>query len=354
MLRVWRTYNMRLRIFCMWAAVLLVLAISGCSQKSEWEIARLSGETMGTTWSVAVRPAPNEADSTKLQADLQRHLDRINGLMSTYDPNSEISRFNARTETSWFEISPETAEVIRLAQRISQLTDGAFDISVGPLVELWGFGAAPRPGKIPSAFQVAEVLAGVGYQKLRLRSDPPAIRKELPQLQIDLSAIAKGYAVDVVARQLEKLGVDNYLVEIGGELKAAGLRGEETPWRIAIEKPLEDRREVATVFPMTDTALATSGNYRNFFIEDGQRYAHTLDPAIGRPVRHRLASVTVLDPSCARADALATALMVMGETRAQRFSVEHDIPVYFFIHENESLISQASPAYEGVLNKVGP
>jgi len=335
-------------------AVVLTLAICGCSRKSDSEIARLSGETMGTTWSAAVRPAPDAAGAARLREDLQRHLDRINGLMSTYDPASEISRFNTLAETTWFEISPETAEVVGLAQDISRLTDGTFDISVGPLVELWGFGATPRPTKIPSAFEVAKVLAGVGYQKLQLRSNPPAIRKELPQLQIDLSAIAKGYAVDVLAEQLENRGIDNYLVEIGGELKAAGLRNADTPWRIAIEKPLEDRREVAEVFPLTDTALATSGNYRNFFIEDGERYAHTLDPATGLPIRDRLASVTVLDPSCARADALATALMVMGEERARRFSTEHGIPVYFFIHENEALVTAASPAFGSLLNEVRP
>lgn len=353
--RAWRTFSMRRRI-CL-AAMLLVLplvAVGGCRQEPGSDIARLGGETMGTTWSAAVRPVPAGTDPAALQAELQRHLDRINGLMSTYDPASEVSRFNAWPETGWFAVSPETAAVIGLAQEISHMTEGAFDISVGPLVELWGFGAAPHPAKVPSAFQLATVLASVGYEKLHLRNDPPAIRKELAQLQIDLSAIAKGYAVDVLAEQLEQRGVVNYLVEIGGELKAAGLRSADTPWRIAIEKPLEDRREVATVFPLTDTALATSGNYRNFFIEDGQRYAHTLDPATGLPVRHRLASVTVLDSSCARADALATALMVMGEDRAYRFSTEHDIPVYFFIHQNEALTSQASPAFDALLNEAAP
>lgn len=340
------------RLCLLLCGILLLILAGGCHREEPSDILRLTGETMGTTWSVALFPAPDTVDAATLRQGLQQRLDQINSLMSTYDPASEISRFNTQTGTDWFAISDETARVIALSQDISTLTDGAFDISVGPLVELWGFGAAPRGKTIPSEDLLGQTLAQVGYGNIRLRRDPPAVSKELPELRIDLSAVAKGYAVDALAELLRQRGISNYLVEIGGELLASGQRGDGSPWRIAIEKPLEDMREVATVFQLTDTALATSGNYRNFYVENGQRFAHTLDPASGRPTRNRLASVTVLDPSCARADALATALMVMGEVKAPQFSAVHGIAAYFFIFENETLEVFASPAFEAFMEEV--
>jgi thiamine biosynthesis lipoprotein len=274
--------------------------------------------------------------------------------MSTYDPASEVSRFNNQSGTGWFAISAETARVIELSLEISALTEGAFDISVGPLVELWGFGATPRGEGLPSDEQVRQALSRVGYRNLRLRREPTAVSKLNPELRIDLSAVAKGYAVDALAELLRQQGIRNYLVEVGGELQMAGQRSEGSPWRIAIEKPLEEMREVATIFHFTDTAVATSGNYRNFFIENGQRYAHTLDPVTGRPTRNKLASVTVLDQNCARADAMATALMVMGADRARRFCETHQIAAYFFIHEKTSLDDYASPAFQAFLKGIRP
>jgi len=336
---------MRRQLFCLLTSILLLVLTSGCQKEHPSEIIRLSGRTMGTTWSVALRPAPGGTDTAILQQRLQQRLDQINGLMSTYDPASELSRFNSWAGTGWFDLSPETARVIDLSLKISRLTGGAFDVSVGPLVELWGFGPTPRGENLPSRQQVEAALARVGYQNISLRLDPAAVSKQIPELHIDLSAIAKGYAVDALAEQLRQQGISNFLVEIGGEMQLAGQREDNSPWRIAIEKPLEDRREVATVFQLTDTALATSGDYRNFYVENGQRFSHTLDPATGMPVRNRLASVTVVDQSCARADALATALMVMGEDRGRMFCETHQIAAYFFIHEGTTLSTYASPAF---------
>ena len=326
--------------------VLLLALLGGCQQKNATETLHLSGQTMGTTWSVAMLPEPDGTDAAALEQRLQERLDQINRLMSTYDPQSELSRFNDQTSTDWFAISEETAEVIELSLAISRLTDGAFDISVGPLVELWGFGATPRGDKIPGADQVKESLARVGYQNIRLRRNPAAVSKQVPGLRIDLSAVAKGYAADALAEILEHRGIDNYLVEIGGELQISGHRSDGGPWQIAIEKPLEGRREVATILPLTNTALATSGNYRNFYQEDGQRYAHTLDPVSGKPIRDKLVSVTVLDQSCARADALATALMVLGEEKGRQLCEKHQIAAYFLIHENTSTEVYTSPAFQ--------
>jgi thiamine biosynthesis lipoprotein len=333
-------------------SVLLLTLATGCQQQETIETIYLSGQTMGTTWSVAMLPNLGGTDTAALERLLQERLDQINRLMSTYDPQSELSRFSDQASTDWFGISEETAQVIELSLDISRLSGGAFDISVGPLVELWGFGAKVRGNKIPSEAQVSESLAQVGYEKIRLRRHPAAISKQIPGLRIDLSAVAKGYAVDALAEILGQQGISNYLVEIGGELRISGHRGDGAPWRIAIEKPLDGVREVATIFPLTDTALATSGNYRNFYLEDGQRYSHTIDPVSGKPARHKLASVTVLAQNCARADALATALMVLGEEKARQLCEENQIAAYFLIHEKTSTVVYASPAFRTFVGEV--
>jgi thiamine biosynthesis lipoprotein len=293
------------------SSVLLLVLICGCQQGEISDRLHLSGQTMGTTWSLNMVVGSSDTDSAVLKQLLQARLDQINGLMSTYDPKSELSRFNTLASTDWYPVSEDTARVIDVSQEISALSDGAFDISIGPLVELWGFGAAERGERIPTEGQIRENLARIGYKNIQLRREPTAIKKQYPELQIDLSAVAKGYAVDALAKILEQQGVRNYLLEIGGELQISGHRGDDTPWQIAIEEPLEGVREVAAIFPLTNTALATSGNYRNFYVEDGQRYSHTINPVSGKPIRHKLASVTVLARTCARADALATALMVL-------------------------------------------
>jgi thiamine biosynthesis lipoprotein len=334
------------------AAFLLLVLAGGCQQGVAPDTIRLSGQTMGTTWSVIMLPDAEDTKTLALKELLQKRLDQINSLMSTYDPASELSQFNNQISSDWFTISKDTARVIELSQEISALSEGAFDVSVGPLVELWGFGATQRGKRIPSEDQVSKSLARVGYKNIHLRREPAAIRKQIPELQIDLSAVAKGYAVDALAEILEQRGIRNYLLEIGGELKISGHRGDGNPWQIAIEEPLEGVREVAAIFPLTNTALATSGNYRNFYVEDGQRYSHTIDPVSGKPIRHKLASVTVLAMTCARADALATALMVLGEEKGRQFCENNQIAAYFLIHEKTSTTVYASPAFERFLKEV--
>ncbi len=348
MRRGWLIYSMR-RYFSFFLCGLLLL-LSACQRQVE--TLHLNGATMGTTWSVALHSLPDSVDPVELKLQLQAQLDQINRLMSTYDPDSEISRFNAHNSSDWFPLSAETADVIELSLLISRLTGGAFDISVGPLVELWGFGASERRQQLPTDEQVAEQLAKVGYQSLKIRQSPAAVRKQKPLLRIDLSAVGKGYAVDLLAEMLNRRKIGNYLVEVGGELRIAGKRNDATLWKIAIEKPLEGVREVKTIFPLTDIGLATSGNYRNFYVENGQRYSHTIDPISGQPIRHKLASVTVLDPDCARADALATALMVLGEEKGRILVEQNRIAAYFLIHQDESFIEYSSPAFESFLRQV--
>jgi thiamine biosynthesis lipoprotein len=334
-----------LRAFFLPISSFLLLALTcGCQQGEMSDRLHLSGQTMGTTWSLNMVPGPEGIDSAVLKHRLQARLDQINGLMSTYDPESELSRFNSLASADWYPVSEDTARVIDVS--------GAFDISIGPLVELWGFGTAERREKIPAEEQVKENLARIGYENIQRRRAPPAIRKQIPEMQIDLSAVAKGYAVDALAKILEQQGASNYLLEIGGELQISGHRGDDKPWQIAIERPLEDVREVTAIFPLTNTALATSGNYRNFYVVDGQRYSHTIDPVSGRPIRHKLASVTVLARTCARADALATALMVLGEEKGRQFCEKNQVAAYFLIHDKTSTTGYASPAFEQFLKEV--
>ncbi|MEZ5584997.1 MAG: FAD:protein FMN transferase [Candidatus Competibacteraceae bacterium] len=273
---------------------------------------QLTGATMGTTYTVKIPRVPEPIVAETLQTELDRLLAKVNRQMSTYDPESELSRFNRNPSTAWVSVSPELLFVVQEAHRVSQLTGGAFDVTVGPLVNLWGFGPTVTDDDIPTDQAITEAQTRVGYHHLQIRDDPPALKKTLPDLSVDLSAIAKGYAVDLLADYLETLDVSDYMVEIGGELRVKGHNAQGASWRIAIEKPTPNERTVERIISLTDQGIATSGDYRNFFERDGQRYSHAIDPTTGRPIRHDLASVSVVHPSTTLADAWATGLIVSG------------------------------------------
>ncbi len=287
-----------------------------------------SGTTMGTTYSVKVN-APEEAfDAAEVQAAIDQRLDEIDNLMSTYKDDSEVSRFNRAPPGEWFEVSDETAYVVLRALEISQQTDGAFDITVAPLVRLWKFGAqGEQPFELPEDAAIEEALARTGYQHLDIRPTPPALRKTLADLEIDLSGIAKGYAVDEVSRLLRKRKLYQHMVEIGGEVRLAGVRADGKPWAIGIETPQLDTRQLERVIAPGDTAIASSGDYRNFHEHDGVLYSHTIEPRTGRPIKHAAAAVTVLTGDCATADALATALLVMGPSRGIKWAEQNKLAV---------------------------
>lgn len=303
------------------------------------------GSTMGTTWKVRYGYNPTLGEPIPLETDVQSRLDVLEHTFSTWRSDSEISRFNAARTTDWFPVSHELARVVAESQRISEQTGGAFDATVLPLVKLWGFVGPDRKDVIPPDSAIMNAMAHVGYQHLHVRLDPPALRKDDPQLAIDLSGIAKGHAVDAVDAYLAGQHIEHDMIEIGGELKVRGhdMRG---PWRLGIELP-DDHIIGAVMQPLqlTGIAMATSGDYRNDFIVDGRRYSHEIDPHTGRPTTHHLASVTVLHDSCMTADALATALMVMGETDGQKFAVDHDLAVLFVIRDGDNLHIVRSPAW---------
>ncbi|MGF1509822.1 MAG: FAD:protein FMN transferase [Myxococcota bacterium] len=291
-------------------------------------VTTFQGQTMGTTYRVTLAEALPSSRASAIHAAFGDELETINRQMSTWDPDSEISAFNRYRGTDPFPVSPAFAQVVKDGLEVSALSNGAFDITVGPLVDAWGFGPSGRPERVPSPEDLETLKARVGHSKLQVRDRPPALTKRHPELAIDLSAIAKGYAVDRLAEILETAGVRDYLVEIGGEVRALGTNRLGQSWRLGIEEPVRGVRNVRAVVQVDGGALATSGNYRNSYELDGVRYVHTLDPETGKPVRHPLALVSILHERCALADAWATALMVVGPERALELARAHDLEAY--------------------------
>lgn len=291
--------------------VLLISILAACSQPGDWMI---QGSAMGTTYTIRVSHPPTELTQEELATLLAAEIERVEALMSTYRPESELSRFNSSDSTDWVHVSSDTAIVVAAAQDISRKSNGAFDITVGPLVDIWGFGPRLDVNGRPTDEAIAEALGHVGYEKLEVRQDPPALRKSDPALHVDLSAIAKGYGVDQAAQVLVDHGIDDYMVEIGGDLRAAGYNQDGNPWRIAVERPIPGDRALLEVVAVEDMSIATSGDYRNFFMQDGVLYSHTLDSRTGHPVTHKIASVSVRARSAMLADGWATAMLAMGES----------------------------------------
>ena len=321
----------------------------------------MTGATMGTTYHIKLSALPAGAELTQLQQGVDALLEEVNQQMSTYRPDSEVSRFNRAPADEWFDVSPATAEVVTEALEVSRETDGALDITVEPLVELWNFGPAgvsDAPGEtefhVPDQETINSALERVGWQKLSVQLDPPALRKSVEGLEIDLSSVAKGYGVDRVAEFLEDHGVSDYMVEIGGEVRAAGQRPDGRPWRIGIERPETDRRQAQWVVPLANAGLATSGDYRNYFVYDGHHYSHILNPSTGRPVGHSAASVSVLSDSCMQADAWATAMLVLGPERGYDSAEKYGLAVLFISRTDDGFDTRASSDWQEKLPGVVP
>ena len=271
-------------------------------------------------YQITVVDPPAGLSEAELESVVQATLDRINQRMSTYIDDSYVSQFNFSKSTDFVACDAETARVVQRAIEISELTNGGFDITVGPAVELWSFGRGEwQPGdsfEPPSDQDIANSLESVGYQKLTVRMDPPSIKKSHPDVQINLSAIAKGYAVDQVWEKLASMDCKNVLVMVGGEVRASGHRANRTAWRVAVQQPDSLGDDFATVALVSNGALATSGDYENSRRVGKKRYSHTIDPVTARPVEHNLASASIFAGDCMTADALATAAMVMGRKPA--------------------------------------
>jgi FAD:protein FMN transferase len=330
-----------------------------------------SGPTMGVEWhvTIAVTSATKGTDAAFVLIAIQDALARVDGRMSTYKADSEISRFASAPAGEDFNVSAETAAVVLEAQRISELSNGAFDATVMPLVDLWGFGPAEASEQAPTEAELSAALKICGWQKLHVNTgsnaanqgaganasaaaaaeDLATLRKDVDGLRVDLSAIAKGYGVDAVCEAIIENGYTDFMVEVGGELRTAGLSPKGTAWRIGIDAPQDMSamgQNLQAVLELGTIAVATSGDYRNFRVLDGQRITHTIDPRSGLPVKHDLASVTILAPNCMLADALATTCMVLGpEAGMKLIESMEDVECYMILRDGEKLVTQNSAGF---------
>jgi FAD:protein FMN transferase len=310
------------------------------------ELVTLSGRTMGTIYSVKFLQPATPVSAERAQQEVGTLLERLDEAMSTYREDSEVCRFSAYRGGDWFPVSLDTARVVVESQRTSELTGGAFDVTVDPLVRLWGFGPRRATGETPTDKAIEAARRKVDYRRLQVRLDPPAFRKTSPDISVDLSAIAKGYAGDAVAACLEKQGVTHYLIAMGGELKARGHGPQGRPWRVGIDKPLDDGRAIQRIVELKDAAISTSGDYRNFFTEGGRRYSHVIDPHTGRPAAHNLAGVSIVQETSARADAMATGLMVLGPDAGYALAVKHGWACLFILRTGTGFVEKPTPAFE--------
>ncbi len=288
---------------------LIVLCRPAIAQSGS-SILETRGQTMGTSYMVKIFDPPNDL-ATDWRELVDAELRSVNDQMSTYLESSELSRFNRSDSIDWIEVSPETASVVAKSLEIFELSGGTFEMTIAPLVNAWSFGPGKRNHSPPDDAAIASSLENIGSAGITVQSDPPAIRKSNPKLTIDLSAIAKGHGVDRVVGVVNRLGAKNVFVEIGGEVRVTGDKAGKS-WMVGIQMPDVAGDVVAVAYPIAEKSIATSGDYRNFFEHEGIRYSHTIDPRTGRPVKHDLASVSVIADDCMTADGWATALNVLG------------------------------------------
>jgi thiamine biosynthesis lipoprotein len=334
-------------LFALAIVLLLVLLLAWLINNPATENEEvISGTTMGTTYSIRVSDCAT-IDCEPLTSLVQNRLIKLEQRLSHYDQESELSAFNNYHGDDWFAVSADLQAVVSHALELSKASNGAFDITVAPAVNAWGFG--PQLATVsPDEQTINKTLASIGFNKLSTRANPPALRKTTGTVTLNLSALAKGYAVDQLALMLEAQGATNYLVEIGGEVRTAGLNAAGRVWRIGIEPP-DGGLDIEFIIAPGDEAVATSGDYRNFFIEEGKRYSHTIDPASARPVDNQLASVSVVAPSAMQADALATLFMVLGAEASYAKAQTDNIPVLIISRDKDGISTLSSDALQRYL-----
>jgi thiamine biosynthesis lipoprotein len=323
------------------ALVVLMGMLSACGNGDSME--SFGGPTMGSTYSIkyvhhADLPAPAD-----LQVEVEKILAEVDQQMSSYRSDSDIERFNALPANRCQKMPAPILELVRVGEQLSVQSEGSFDLTVEPLLNLWGFGPQAREEKVPTAQALAEVRQRVGHDHLRIDGDQ--LCKDAA-VEVDFNSIAAGYAVDTIAARLEALGIHNYLAEATGELKAAGRKLDGTPWRIALEEPRDDQQVAERIIAVDGYGLSTSGDYRNYFVQGGQRFSHTFDARTGTPVAHTLASVTVIHPSALMADGLSTLLLILGPERGWDYAEKHDIGAFFVIRADTGFVTRSSHAFE--------
>ncbi|WP_374987701.1 FAD:protein FMN transferase [Pseudomonas sp. N040] len=325
--------------WCRVCTVLASLLLGGCGPALE----ELSGPTMGSTYSIKYVPAQASADRAGIQAGVLAILAEVDQQLSTYRADSLVSRFNALPSGSCMAMPEAVLSLVKAGEQLSHESEGAFDLTIEPLINLWGFGPQSRGEQVPSAEQIAAARTQMGHQYLQV--DGRQLCKQRA-LQLDFNSIGAGYAVDRVAALLEQQGITSYLVDITGELRAHGRKPDGSFWQIGIEEPQPGQPVAARVLALDDLAVSTSGDYRNYFEQDGQRYSHSIDARSGAPISHRLASVSVVDPSAMRADGLSTVLLLLGPEQGFEFAQQRDIAALFISRTDKGFVSRGTRAFD--------
>lgn len=319
--------NKRVKLALPLVVIAVIIAVGVMMGHKDAPYKRNSGFIFGTSYNITYQCADDH------KTDIEKVLNEVDASLSPFNDTSVITHVNRNENVV---LDKLFLDVFRLAQKINEDTEGAFDITVAPLVNAWGFGF--KNGVNPDAKAIDSLRQVVGFQKVRLEDGK--IVKADPRVMLDCSAIAKGYGVDVVANLLREIGIKNFMVEIGGEVVTSGVNPERLPWRIGVTKPTDDslsvNNELQTIINVTDKAMATSGNYRNFYYKGGRKYAHTIDPKTGYPVQHSILSATVITGDCATADAYATSFMVLGMEKAKKILERHPEMMAYFIYSDES------------------
>lgn len=314
--------------------------LSNNAAATQKKVIQLRGKTMGTSYNIKAITDSAEVTKEKLQAKIDLKLAEVNQMMSTFQKDSELSKFNQQQSINWFPTSKETATVANKAKSIGSLTHGSFDVTIGKLIDLWGFGPSYKKGTIPKKDDIKNLIAISGNKMFEVRLNPPAIKKKDATIELNFSGIAKGYGVDVVSSLLEQQKINRYMVEIGGEVRTKGTNPYDIPWRIGIELPTPDKRSIYKAVNISNYAIATSGDYRNFIEKDGKRLSHILNPKTGYPVSHQTVSVSVITPSCTEADGLATALMVLGDEKGIKLAERKGLAVLFITQNKDGKFTE--------------
>jgi FAD:protein FMN transferase len=298
-----------------------LVMLTACHRPEE---IKLSGRTMGTTWSLLSAQATDS-----MRQLIQSHLDQREAVLSHWQKDSAVTRFNDSRSTDWQPVPPELIQVIELARDIASKTGGALDITLAPLIDLWGFGAAGPAKAIPTERQIAEAKTRCGWQHLHSRLDPPALKKDIPDLRLNVASVTEGFVIDELISRLQQQGLSDFLLEVGGEVAAIGHAPAGTAWRVGIQTPEATPGDALQTLPLSDLCIATSGNYRHRIETNGQSYSHLIDPRSGRPITHPLTSVSVIHPSSALADGYATALMILGPEKGRETAEKLGLRVFW-------------------------
>ncbi|MFJ2363677.1 FAD:protein FMN transferase [Pseudomonas sp. NPDC087697] len=301
------------------------------------------GPTMGSTYSIKYIRHPGTPGPVEVQKQVELILAEVDRQMSTYRSDSDIERFNGLPANSCQPMPAPVLQLVKVGEQLSEASDGSYDLTVEPLLNLWGFGPQSRDEKVPSAEALALARQRVGYAHLRIEGDQ--LCKDAP-VEVDFGSVGAGYAIDRIAAKLQEMGIDSFIADATGELKAVGKKLDGSPWKIALEEPRDDQQVVERVIVLNGNGVSTSGDYRNYFMQDGRRYSHTFDARTGAPITHTLASVTVIHPSTLMADGLSSLLLILGPERGWDYAEKHDIGAFFVIRTDTGFVTRTSQAFD--------